>query len=132
MGHPTKEMRGLLHNVNDLVSVSVGAVAGTATIEELDRRRIRHRDYAEVAAGLQALAAGKIDAFVYDRPLLAWRINRDFRGTVELLDVTFDSRYYAIALPSGSALRVPLDLAILESLQSVWWAETERRYLDAD
>jgi ABC-type amino acid transport substrate-binding protein len=81
---------------------------------------------------LNALVAGRIDAFVYDRPLLAWLINQGFRNKAQLLDATFDSQYYAIALPSGSQLRVPLDLAILDALHSGWWAETQRRYLDHD
>ena len=128
----TRELHGAVHGAADLRSVRVGAVAGSATIETLDRERIGHRGYPTAEDGLRDLAAGRIDAFVYDRPLLTWLVRQRFADTVMMLDVTFDPQTYAIALPDGSALRIPLDVALLEELRGDWWRQLLFQYLGSD
>jgi polar amino acid transport system substrate-binding protein len=46
-----------------------------------------------------------------------------------VLDATFDPQAYAIALPQGSELRMPINLALLDAIQSDWWQETLSAYL---
>jgi ABC-type amino acid transport substrate-binding protein len=66
-----------------------------------------------------------------DRPLLAWTIRQDF-PELEVLPITLDSQNYAIALPLENSNRVALDVALLETLRSEWWAQTRLRYLGRD
>lgn len=124
-----RELQGAVHSVNDLRSVRVGAVTGSATVDFLDHQRISHRGFASPQDGLKALRAGAIDAFVYDKPLLTWIVLQDFSGTVRVLDITFDRQNYAIALPKGSALRAQLDVPLLEEIESEWWQQTLFQYL---
>jgi polar amino acid transport system substrate-binding protein len=125
----TREMRGLVHGVGDLPAVRVGAVAGSATIGYLEGQRIRHRNFNTAQDGLRALEAGSIDAFVYDKPLLAWIAARQFPNSIEVLDVVFDPQSYGIAMPNGSAYREDIDVAILEAIRGDRWKETLFRYL---
>lgn len=46
-----------------------------------------------------------------------------------MLDVTFDSQNYAIALPKGSPLGQMLDLPLLEATESDWWQQRLFEYL---
>jgi ABC-type amino acid transport substrate-binding protein len=124
-----KGLQGVVHSVNDLRSVRVGAPAGSTTMDYLDRRRIAHRSFPGPQAGLQALQAGSIDAFVYDKPLLTWLILQDHSSTLRVLDVIFDAQHYAIALPKGSPLRRMLDSSLLEETESDWWEQTLFQYL---
>jgi len=124
-----RELQGIVHGVNDLRSVRVGAVAGSATIDYLTRERIAHRGFAGAQEGLKALEAGGIDAFVYDRPLLTWIVRHDFSGSARVLDVTFDTQNYGIALPLGSPLRQAVNLAVLDAVESDWWEQTVFQYL---
>ena len=124
-----RELQGVVHGENDLRSVRVGAVAGSATVGYLGRERIGYRGFASPQEGLKALEAGGIDAFVYDRPLLTWLVLQDFSGSARVLDVTFDNQNYGIALPMGSPLRQPLNLALLETIESEWWEQTLFQYL---
>jgi polar amino acid transport system substrate-binding protein len=66
---------------------------------------------------------------VYDRPLLLWLVNDRFSGSLQVLDATFDPQVYAIALPQGSELRIPIDLALLDAIRGDWWRETLLAYL---
>ena len=78
---------------------------------------------------MRALQGGKIDAFVYDRPLLNWMVMQDFPETLRVLDFTVDSLNYAIAMPKGSSLLSRLNIAVLEETESDWWQQTLFQYL---
>jgi ABC-type amino acid transport substrate-binding protein len=121
-------LEGLVRNVDDLRSLRVGVVAGSSSLDFLDNERIVHRAFADPQSALTAVQADSIDAVVYDRPLLAWIVRRNFSG-LQVLRVTFDEQNYALALPRGSDLRVPLDIALLESIKSEWWNRVLYRYL---
>jgi ABC-type amino acid transport substrate-binding protein len=125
----TKQLQGLVHGVEDLRSVRVATVKGTAADATLTKMRIKHRSYATAADGLNALRRGSIDAFVFDKALLAWTIRQNYSSAVQLLDTTFDPQNYAFVLPTGSALRKPVTVALLQATQSDWWKEASFRYL---
>ncbi len=124
-----RHLQGTVHSVSDLHSVRVGAVRGSSTQDALAGLKIAHQEFDSPVAGLQALRARKIEAFVYDKPLLAWLIQQQFSSSIEVLDITFEPQHYAIAIPNGSPLRASLNYAILDAKQSDWWRQTIFRYL---
>ena len=124
-----RHLQGTVQGVTDLSAVRVGVVAGSSTEDTLKRMRVSYDGFANARDGLRAVRQGEVDAFVYDKPLLAWVVNQEFRSTVQLLDVTFDPQNYAFALPNNSPLRKPLSVAILNAVQSDWWDRTLFQYL---
>jgi len=125
----TKQLQGLVHNVEDLRSVRTGSVKDTAADATLSKMRIKHRGYPTASDGLNALRRGAIDAFVFDKALLAWTIRQNYSSAIQLLDTTFDPQNYAFVLPTGSPLRKPVTVALLTATQSDWWKEASFRYL---
>jgi polar amino acid transport system substrate-binding protein len=124
-----KHLQGEVHGVSDLATVRVGAIAGTSTEDTFSRLRVRYRKFATLQDGLDALRARKLDAFVYDKPLLAWAIQQNYSSSIELLEATFDSQQYAFAIPTDSPLRKALDVAVVDATHSGWWEQTIFRYL---
>jgi ABC-type amino acid transport substrate-binding protein len=124
----THQLQGLVRNIDDLRSLRVAVVNGSSSVEFLDQERIVHRGFTDPTAALNAVKAGSVDAFVYDRPLLSWIVRKDFPA-LQVLKVTFDPQNYAIAVPLNSALRVPLDVALLETVTNEWWQQVLYRYL---
>ena len=124
-----KHLRGPVNGKADLQYARVGAIAGTETTEYLGREHISYQVFANAEEALLALHTSKIDALVYDRPLLLYLVNERFRGSLRVLDATFDPQTYAIALPLGSELRTPINLALLDAIRSDWWRETLSEYL---
>jgi polar amino acid transport system substrate-binding protein len=120
----THQLQGLVRNVGDLHSLRVGAVGDSSSVDFLDTHHVDHQVFVDPSAGLKALQAGQIEAFVYDRPLLTWT-------GLQILGVTFGHQNYAMALPPNSDLRVPLDIALLESADGDWWKQILYRYLGA-
>ena len=124
-----QELKGAIHGLDDLRFVRVGAARGAATLGYLDRERVSYRDFPNPQDGLQALQEGRIEAFVYDRPLLSWIVMQQFPETLRVLDFTIDSLNYAIAVPKGSRLLDKLNSAVLEETESDWWQQTLFQYL---
>ena len=124
-----QELRGTIHGLDDLRLVRVGAAQGAAALGYLDRERVPHRTFVSPMDGLNALKAGEIEAFVYDRPLLNWIVTQQFPETLRMLDFTVDSITYAIALPKGSTLMDRLNIAVLEETESAWWQQMLFQYL---
>ena len=118
-----KELQGAVHNFNDLRSVRVGAVTSSATTDFLNREQLPFRVFPDVRAGLSAMSRGEIDAFVHDKPLLAWMARKDFSASVRIVDTSFSSESYAIVLPKTSSLRPMLDAAVLDQVESDWWQQ---------
>ena len=94
-----RHLQGTVHGVSDLSAVRVGAFVGTSTEDALSHLRITYQRFATLRDGLQALRAHRLDAFVYDKPLLAWAIQQGYSSSLELVDATFDPQEYAFALP---------------------------------
>lgn len=117
-------LEGAVHGFNDLRSVRVGAVANSPTTDYLGRQRLSFRTFPDIQTGLSALGAGKIDAFVHDKPLLTWMVRNDYSASVRVVETSFSSESYAIVLPRNSALRPRLDLAVLDQVESDWWQQT--------
>jgi polar amino acid transport system substrate-binding protein len=124
-----KQLSGTVHGETDLRYVRVAAIAGTETTEYLSREHIPYQLFADAPAALLALQKDRIDALVYDRPLLTWFINERFSGSLKVLDASFDPQVYAIALPPDSALRMPINLALIDVIRSDWWREMLFSYL---
>jgi polar amino acid transport system substrate-binding protein len=124
----TKRLHGAVNSIADLEYVRVGVVQGVSTEDALSRRRIKFQSFASPAAAFNALRDGSIDAFVYDRPIMAWMI-RHSGLAAELTDVTFEPQSYAIALRNDRTLRKELNVALLEAEQSDWWKDILFRYL---
>jgi ABC-type amino acid transport substrate-binding protein len=118
-----RKLQGAVHSVADLSGVRVGTVAGTSGEISLAALRVKAKGFPTARDGLIALRAGEIEAFVYDKPLLAWIANQEFRNSVELLDTVFEPQTYAFAVPPNSPLRKPLSVGILENTQGRWWED---------
>jgi len=113
----------------DLPAVRVGTLAGSTSEDYLKANHISHKTYSQVTDGLKALRDGRIDAFVYDAPILRYLTNTQFREVLAVLPRTFERQDYAIALRSGSELREPINRVLVEKIRQPAWQDVLYRYL---
>lgn len=128
----TSQIQGTITGVSDLASVRVGTVKGTSSEGDLIRRKLKFQSYDTVRDGLKALRAGRLDAFVYDKPLLAWAIRQGYASRLKVLDISIEAQNYAFAVPPDSPLRKTLSIAILDTIRNEEWTEARIRYLGED
>jgi ABC-type amino acid transport substrate-binding protein len=87
--------------------------------------------FAEVAAIGEAydmLARGSVQAVVYDAPVLRYYAAHAGKGQVQVVGPIFKPEKYGIALPPGSALRKPINEALLELMQDGAYAEIHDKW----
>ncbi|MGP1347757.1 MAG: transporter substrate-binding domain-containing protein [Phycisphaerales bacterium] len=77
----------------------------------------------------EAVADGRADAAVNDRPILGHIAATRFPDQVVLLPGTLDRQDYAFAVPSESDLRDPINQAILEQINAPEWDAIRVRFL---
>lgn len=108
------ELQGDIGGLEDLPGTSVVTVAGTVGETFLREANIAATGVSDVDTALQAVEDGRFDAVVYDAPVLAYRVNTDYSGRLELAGSTFAPDPYGIALTTGSDLREPINASLLE------------------
>ena len=123
------KLQSSVQGVEDLPDVLVGTVAHSTSEFYLRDYRIAFLVYGTVSEGLRALSEARIEAFVYDEPILRYLVTRNFKGKLEVLNVTFERQYYSIALPTGSLLREPINRALLQEIGKPEWQDTLYYYL---
>ncbi|MGN6376929.1 MAG: transporter substrate-binding domain-containing protein [Sphingomonas sp.] len=123
---------GAIKNPDDLKAAAVGSISGSASDDWLGENGIGFQAFPTVHAGLAAVASGKIDAFVYDRPLLRYVVRQKYSGKLRLLPGTFGRQDYAFALPQGSPRREEINRSLLRRIDSQEWTDLLRQTLGKD
>ena len=78
---------------------------------------------------LRQLEQRKIDALVYDKPILQYLIKERNSELVSLLPDEIERQNYEFGLPSGSALREYLNYSLLEHIEGEKRDEILQKYL---
>jgi ABC-type amino acid transport substrate-binding protein len=102
---------------------------GSTSDSFLTEEGIRHRTVGTLAEALGKLADGQADAVVHDAPILRHEISDRFAQRLRVLPFTLTRQDYGLALPPGSAMREPVNVALLEIIGSGDWLDILRDYL---
>lgn len=125
VGQLETKVKGL----NDLYSANVGTVASSSAESFLIDKRINYSSYKSVEEGIEAIAGGELDAFVYDAPIMKYIVKKNnLSGKVKVLAVTLESVFYGFALPAESSLREMLNREIIAKISDVKWREVMFKY----
>ena len=119
---------GYLLSDADLAGKRLAAVAHSSGAEYLDERHLEYAPFDDLAGALTALAAGRVDAVVNSVGTLQYLIAARFGRTIEAPEGVLAPAYMAFALPHGSALKEPLDHALIEITASPEWRRIEQSY----
>ncbi len=123
------ELSGKIRGLGDLHSVRVGSVAHSESLDFLTQRGIAVRPFENVQDGLQAIADGEIDAFVFNEIVLKYLSRTNYPGRIHVLPEIFDHYYVGMAMPQGSALREPLNRSLLKNIDTNAFLRLKERYI---
>lgn len=118
-----------IRSAADLGGMQIASVPSSTSANWLDRRKFGYAKAADADAALAELAAGRVDAVVYDAPLLHWDIQQHYRGKLKVLPLVLERQDYAFALPTGSRLREPIDTSLLLRINAPDWPERLQKAL---
>ena len=115
--------------VRTLRTMRVGTVTPSTSADYLTKLGIKPVLFHHVRAALLALKNRKIQALVYDAPILRYFLRGRIAGDIRILPELVQRQYYAVALPDGSPLRRAISDALLEEINSAQWHRLKARYL---
>ncbi len=124
-----QQIQGRIKGPQDLPGNLLGTVSGSTGAQFAKKNNLQQQSYDSPAAAVKALAEGKVDAVVYDQPILRYLARAETAGRVNVLPGSFERQDYAFGLPAGSSLREPINKALLMQVRSEAWQRTLSQYL---
>lgn len=126
------QLSNRIQNADDLAGMRIASVPGSTSADWLANQKIAFGEAENLGSALADLAAGKLDAVIYDAPLLRWQIAQRYRGDLIVLPMLLERQDYAFAVPEHSALREPLNTSLLNHINGPDWDKRVSRYLDSN
>jgi polar amino acid transport system substrate-binding protein len=115
----------------DLPRARVAAVSGTAGEQWVDAQGLRTRNYPFVIQASKALQRGDVEVLIYERAILGYMIKEYGWRQLYVLPHTLAVRDYAIALPTDSPIKEPVNRALLKVVHRPDWKDVVQRYVGA-
>jgi ABC-type amino acid transport substrate-binding protein len=113
----------------DLPRVRVAVVSGSPGEEWSTLQGLDVRPFPFVIQASKALQRGEVQALVHDRAILGHMIREYGWRDLQLLPHTLAVRDYAVALPQDSALKEPINRALLKTLHQPIWKDVVQKYV---
>jgi ABC-type amino acid transport substrate-binding protein len=111
-------LRAMINGPEDLPGKQVVTVAGSTSDVWLEDRGIGHRTVPTIEEAYDLLDSGRVDAVVYDHPvLLYYTLQNPDKGYIVAGEV-FNEEDYGMAFPHGSPLREEVNRALLTLLEN--------------
>lgn len=112
----------------DLPGKSVATVQGSTAADYLRRERIAFQEVERIEIAYGLLERGRIQAIVYDAPVLVYYAVNQGRGKAQVVGPVFREEAYSIVLQSGSPLREPINAALLQLRQDGTYESIYRKW----
>lgn len=108
VGQLTSSIRG----PDDLPGKTVATVPGSIAANYLSRRGIPYVELRSADQAFELLAGGKVQAIVFDAPMLQYWAAKRGQGLMQVVGPVFRPEKYGIAVTSGSSLRKRISEAL--------------------
>lgn len=127
----TRQLQSIVNSSEDLHRARVGTVQGCAAQKLLDHREIKYIAYDTPPQLIQALTDHRIDAAVMAGATSSYYAKL-LHNKIMVLRFSLRQDFAALALPTGSPLRKPINRAILEILDTNRWKKITADYVPND
>ncbi len=112
----------------DLRKKKLAAVAQSSGAEYLDELHLQYAKYKDLPEALDSLANGHSNAVVNSVGALQYFVAKRYAKVLEIPQGLLAPAYMAIALPEHSAIKKPIDQALIRITNSPEWRTLEERF----
>jgi polar amino acid transport system substrate-binding protein len=124
------KLGGIIQGPDDLFGKTVATVSDSTAekylIDHIGKKKVRR--FPDIQEAYQVLQDGKVDAIVYDAPVLQYYASHQEKGLVKVVGAVFNREYYAIALPNGSPLKENINMILLEFMEERKYQELRQEW----
>jgi polar amino acid transport system substrate-binding protein len=108
-----QQLQGSISGPDDLPGKAVGTTAASTSAAYLKAKQARVQEFQAITDAFAALEKGKLDAVVFDAPVLLYHAANAGRGKTRVVGPIFKRENYGILFPRGSDLRKRVNEALL-------------------
>ncbi len=108
-----QQLQSSINGVDDLRGKQVATVQGSTADQYLASRGLAHRTVTRIEDAYPLLEQGRVQALLYDAPVLEHYESTDGAGRVQIVGKEVQPEEYAIALPTDSPYRRAIDQTLL-------------------
>jgi polar amino acid transport system substrate-binding protein len=109
-----QRLQSRIRGPEDLPGKTIASVSGTIAGDYLMRRGLPYVSVSYGPDAIRMLIQGDVQAVVFDAPTLRYWAAKQGNGVVQVVGPIFRPEKYGIAVAEGSALRKPINKALLE------------------
>jgi len=109
-----QRLQSSIRGPEDLPGKAIASVRGSAAGDYLTERGLSFVSLSSGSDAIRMLTDGEVQAVVFDAPTLRYWAAKQGNGLVQVVGPIFRSERYALAFAKGSALRKPINVALLE------------------
>lgn len=113
-----QELHGTINSPRDLFGKQVATVAKSTAADYLAEQGIAAVRVENVDKAYSILESRKVDAIVYDAPVLQHYASTTGKGKVKVVGLLFEEQNYGIAIQADSPYRERINIALLKLIES--------------
>jgi polar amino acid transport system substrate-binding protein len=126
-----QQIKGTINGPEDLPGKRVATLKGSTSAAFLKQNRALTTEVEQIDNAYAALLTKKVDAVVFDAPVLQHYAAHDGKGRVQAAGSIFRREDYGIAFPLGSPLRKRVDGALLALREDGTLLRLQNKWFDA-
>lgn len=107
-------LQGHVKGPDDLGSHTIGTIEGSTSAEYLTGRRIPFKSYTTIDEMITALSEDRVEAVVYDAPVLQYAVSQSSDRGLSLVEPPFFREMYGIVLPENGDMNEAINQKLLE------------------
>ncbi len=111
-------LRGHIHGPDDLANHTIGLIGGSESENYARRRNLDYVAYPTMAEAVADLVKGRVPCVLGDSPVLQYYDYTNPRLSIHEVGPVFQAVNYGFAVPIDSALREPINLALLHMAEN--------------
>jgi len=123
-----QELHGLINGPQDLFGKKVATVEKSTAADYLAEQGIGAVSVEDVEIAYPLLESGKVDAIVYDAPVLQHYASRSGKGKVKVVGLLFEEQNYGIAIQVKSPYREAINIALLRLIETGAYEEVSKKW----
>ena len=108
-----QQLQGDIQSPNDLPGKRVATLSGSTSSAFLRDNNVAPIEYSKIDDAYSALLENKVEAVVFDSPVLLYYATKQGRGQSHVVGTIFRKEDYGIVFPRGSKWRKPVNEALL-------------------
>jgi polar amino acid transport system substrate-binding protein len=107
------QLQSNIKSPSDLAGKKIATIGGSTSANYLKQQNLSATEFKQIDEAYAALNNSGVDAVVFDAPILLYYAAHEGKGKVQVVGNVFKKESYAIALPTNSPYRKPINNALL-------------------